>query len=197
MKGTSKRVLPSLVLCAAAAAWAGTANAIPPLPNTRVDVKIRESEARIAALNVLPEWATLDATGTSSEDEGGLGYLERSVRELADRLHPEPRGHAYAYAYAYGHGKNEAKESKRGKGGRDDEGATGSNPGRRGDISRPGTPGGGFVDTPLPQPVDLPVLRRGSGGGRPPSGEVPEPSSSTLLAIAMAGLLVTARRRRS
>ena len=194
MKGTSTGVLPALILCAATFAWVGIADAIPPLPNTRIDVKMRESEARIAALNVLPEWAYWEATGLSTDDGRGLGHLERSVRELAERLNSEPRG--YAYAYAYGHHKEEAKKSKRGKGGLGDDGNAGTNPGRPGDISRPGRPGGGFVDTPLPQPVDLPIIRTGSGGGRPPRGEVPEPSSSMLLAIALTGLLITAKRRR-
>ena len=210
---TAPRLIGAQLLIAAALlAAGGVAEAVAPLPQTRIDEVDREFPGRIEVLWVLPEQAHAELAGPLSFDGYGLGYFARSVRELEERfgLRSEERG-------SRGGKLHVKKAKKKAKGPRVEDLA-----GRR-HPELPATledrPERRFGDLPiLPEPFDRPFEKRGSGYGRGSgngngqgngygqgsghpggpwvTGEVREPSASALLMIGMLGLLVAVRTRK-
>ena len=193
MKSKS-HVFASLVVSASWLAVGAVAQAVPPLPHTRIDVVERERHERIAMLHVLPEWAQAELGRALSVDENAVGYFARSIRLLEDRL-DRPGGGKEVEK------RGKKRESKKERGGTAAEPSVprelaGGRPEMPGNI-QPGTPGKYYEDPRvLPEPLERAFGNRPPHAGRPASGgEVPEPSGHALLAIAMAGLLAVARPR--
>ena len=203
MNRASRCFVASLVLTAAPLAAPSVAEAIPPLPQTRVDAVHGEASRAHATLAVILAdlAAPLDASGN------GLGYYARTVNGLGELI---GRGHLDRGK----HGKKQAKK----RGGQGSHEApidlpeidplrpgelTGASPrdlpespGHRGRLGRR------LEDLPLlPEPLDRPFVRGGHGRPQNPperpaeTPEVREPSGAALFAIGMVGLLLATRRK--
>jgi hypothetical protein len=170
MKSLSRTLIASLAVSAAWLTAGSVAEAVPPLPHARVDDVTRERSGRIEMMYVLPEWARADLASPLSVSENGRGYFARSVpgiKETFDLGAVEERG------VSKSKGVTPRKSKRRGPG-----------------VVNPPTRGKPLQDQPiLPEPLGRPFDRRPGGV---PSGEIPEPTSSALLAIALAGWLGTA-----
>lgn len=181
MKSLSRTLIASLAISAAWLTAGSVAEAVPPLPHARVDDVSHERSGRIEMIYVLPEWARAELAGPLSVSENGRGYFARSVPGLKETFDIP--------AFERGLRGNE-RVSKKSKGvnprkpKRDDPGA----------VRRPAR-GKAFDDQPIsPEPLER-AFEKMPGGV--PSGEIPEPSSSALLAIALVGWLGTAKPGRS
>jgi hypothetical protein len=176
MKSLSRTLIAPLTVLAA---WltAGSAEAVPPLPHARVDDVSRERSGRIEMMYVLPEWARADLASPLSVSDNGRGYFARSVPGLKEAFDIPTferglRGHERVAKKSKG---VIPPKSKRG-----DPGA----------VKRPAR-GKAFEDQPIfPEPLERAFQKRNGGI---PTGEIPEPSSSALLAIALVGWLGTAK----
>jgi hypothetical protein len=170
MNSLSRTLITSLAVSAAWLTAGSVAEAVPPLPHARVDDVSRERSGRLEMMYVLPEWAHADLAGPMSVSENGRGYFARSVpglKETFDLGAVEERGVSKSKGVT-------PRKSKRG------------GPGA---VNPPGR-GKALEGQPiLPEPLDRGFHKRPGGV---PSGEIPEPSSSALLAIALVGWLGTA-----
>jgi hypothetical protein len=173
MKSLSRTLIASLAVSAAWLTAGSAAEAVPPLPHARVDDVSRERGARIEMIHVLPEWARAELASPLSVSENGRGYFARSVpglKEAFDLGAAEERGVSKSKGVT-------PRKSKRG------------GPG----AVRPPARGKVFENQPiLPEPLERPFEKKPSVGTSA-SGEIPEPSSSALLAIALVGWLGTVR----
>jgi hypothetical protein len=191
MKSALRNLTSWLILFAAWLATGSVAEAVAPLPNTRIDQVYSQRATSRPLIQVLPDWARADLGSPLSVREG-RGYFASSVRSLKESLkQPDDRK-----------GKSErVRKAMKTKRVRDRAGSStssepeGGQPQDREDVSGLGK---GYADLPMfHEPLDRPYGRRPSvpPGRQATQGQVPEPPGSTLIGIAMIGWLVTARRR--
>jgi hypothetical protein len=179
MKTLSRALIASLAVSAAWLLAGNVALAVPPLPHARIDNVSREQEGRTEMIYVLPEWARAELAGPLSVSENGRGYFARSVSGLKETYDSGAfergiRGH-----------ERVAKKSKKVAPPKSKRGGPGS-------VDPPGR-GKGYENQPiLPEPLER-AFHKKTGSGTPTPPEIPEPSSSSLLAIALVGWLAVTR----
>jgi hypothetical protein len=173
MKASTGRFFASLILTVAWLATGSTAGAVTPLPYSPYEPR-KERDVRVETARMLPEWAFADLA-TSPRGEPGFDYFAGSLQGMSSK-------DEHALGDAKEKKEKKAKKAKKPKKPKKHHGGTPSD-------EEPG-------DWPIL--TDPPGQAHGEPGGEgPPGGEVPEPSGSALLAIAMVGFLVTLRTRRS